>query len=119
MHVAENSLEFAAKCLVRRSFGTELAPHNPGLQLFPVFRGGPAVVLLPFSFFRAVPITFVASAQSLFLLGDPASTQRAQALHTMHATAVLHTACSGRGWSPSIRCDCCGIDRGKSETFRW
>src|SRR5712671_247040 len=72
MQVAENSYEFAAKCLVRRSFGTELAPHNPSLQLFPVFRGGPAIVLLPFSFFRAVPITFVASAQALFLLCDPA-----------------------------------------------
>src|SRR5258708_7468375 len=72
MQVAENSYEFAAKCLVRRSFGAELAPHNPSLQLFPVFRGGPAVVLLPFSFFRAVPVTFVAAAQPLFLLCDPA-----------------------------------------------
>src|SRR5712671_1255826 len=72
MQVAENSYEFAAKCLVRRGFGAELAPHNPSLQLFPVFGGGPAIVLLPFSFFRAVPITFVASAQALFLLCDPA-----------------------------------------------
>src|SRR5712675_1619258 len=72
MQVAENSYEFAAKCLVRRGFGAELAPHNPGLQLFPVFRDGPAVVLLPFSFFCAVPITFVASAQALFLLCEPA-----------------------------------------------
>jgi hypothetical protein len=71
MQIAENFYKLAAKRLARGGSGTEFAAHDPGLQLFPVFRGRPAVVLLPFSFFRAVPVTFVAATESLFLLGEP------------------------------------------------
>src|SRR5882757_4970901 len=71
MQVTENLYKFAAKPLSRRCCDAELAAHDPGLQLLPVIRWGPAIVLLPFPLFGAVPITLVSTAQALFLLCEP------------------------------------------------
>src|SRR6266404_34220 len=71
VQLAKDFHEVAAECLARGGSGAKLPPHNPTLQLLPVFRGGPPGVPGPLPFFRAIPIAFVLAAQTLLLLREP------------------------------------------------
>src|SRR5260370_2766059 len=72
--LAKHFAEIAKKARARRGGGTQFSPDDPGLDLLPVFARRPAGMFGPFPFFRAVPITFVAAAQALFLGREPART---------------------------------------------
>src|SRR4029077_15489485 len=64
--------EVSRKRDLRRGGGLELDPDNPALQFLPIFEfRGPAVMLCPLAFYSAVPIAFVAPAESLLLLCNP------------------------------------------------
>src|SRR5260370_39128188 len=75
VELAKHFAEIAKKARARRGGGTEFSPDDPGLDLLPVFARRPAGMFGPFPFFRAVPITFVAAAQALFLVREPARTR--------------------------------------------
>src|SRR5579859_1350577 len=71
IEVAEDFGDVGGERVASGGGGRELFADDPGLKLWPVGGGGPAVVFGPFTLYRGVPVAVVFLAKAFFLLGEP------------------------------------------------